>query len=58
VQAISWKAQKRLCGRFQRLRARGVSAHEAVTAIARELCGFPWAVVCEVQRPKTFSASA
>lgn len=58
VQAISWKAQKRLCGRFQRLRARGVSAHKAVTAIARELCGFLWAVVCEVQRPKMFPASA
>jgi transposase len=57
VQAISWKAQKRLCGRFQRLRARGVSAPKTVTAIARELCGFLWAVVCEVQRPK-FPASA
>ena len=58
VQAISWKAQKRLCGRFQRLRARGVSAPKTVTAIARELCGFLWAVVCEVQRPKMFPASA
>jgi transposase len=58
VQAISWKAQKRLCGRFRRLRARGVSAPKTVTAIARELCGFLWAVVCEVQRPKTFSAAA
>lgn len=58
VQAISWKAQKRLCGRFQRLRARGVSAPKTVTAIARELCGFLWAVVCEVQQPKTFPASA
>jgi transposase len=58
VQAISWKAQKRLCGRFRRLRARGVSAPKTVTAIARELCGFLWAVVCEVQRPKTFPAAA
>ena len=32
VQAISWKAQERLCGRFQRLRARGVSPPKTVTA--------------------------
>jgi len=58
VQAIAWQAQKRLCGRFRRLQARGVSTPKTVTAIARELCGFLWAVVCEVQRPGTFSAPA
>jgi len=58
VQAISWQAQKRLCGRFRRLQARGLSTPKTVTAIARELCGFLWAVVCEAQRPGTFSAPA
>jgi transposase len=58
VQAIAWHAQKRLCGRFRRLQARGLSAPKTVTAIARELCGFLWAVVYEVQRPGTFSAPA
>jgi transposase len=58
VQAIAWQAQKRLCGRFRRLQARGVSTPKTVTAIARELCGFVWAVVCAVQRPGTFSAPA
>ena len=58
VQAIAWHAQKRLCGRFRRLRARGLSTPKTVTAIARELCGFLWAVVYEVQRPGTFPAPA
>jgi len=58
VQAIAWQAQKRLCGRFRSLQARGVSIPKTVTAVARELCGFLWAVVCEVQRPGTFSAPA
>jgi transposase len=58
VQAIAWEAQKRLCGRFRRLQARGLSAPKTVTAIARELCGFLWAVVCEAQRPGTFPTPA
>lgn len=58
VQAIAWRAQKRLCGRFQRLRARGLNAPKTVTSIARELCGFVWAVVCEAQRPGMFPAAA
>lgn len=49
VQAIAWKAQKRLCGRYRHLRFRqnklGVVA---VTAVARELAGFVWAIACEV----------
>ncbi len=58
VQAIAWKAQKRLCGRFRRLSGRGVIAQKTVTAIARELCGFIWAVVCEVQQPGKLPAPA
>jgi len=48
VQAIAWKAQKRLCGRYRRLLARGKLKVQVCTAIARELVGFIWAIVCEV----------
>lgn len=42
-QAVSWKAQQRLCGRYRSLTERGKSPKKAVVAIARELCGFLWA---------------
>jgi|SRR5690554_3333522 len=48
VQAIAWKAQKRLCGRYQSLNARGVQKNKVCTAVARELSGFMWAIACEV----------
>ena len=47
VQAIAWKAQKRLCGRFRRLDAVGKVRINVATAVARELLGFVWAVVQE-----------
>lgn len=49
VLAIAWKAQVRLCGRFRRLMARGKLRTKVVTAIARELCGFMWAIAREVK---------
>jgi len=49
VLAIAWKAQVRLCGRFRRLMARGKLKTKVVTAIARELCGFMWAIAREVK---------
>jgi hypothetical protein len=42
--AIAWKAQKRLHNRFGRLIARGKPSPKAVTAVARELDGFVWAI--------------
>lgn len=48
VQAIAWKAQKRLCGRYQHLTARGKRTVQTCTAVARELSGFIWAIACEV----------
>jgi transposase len=47
VQAIAWKAQKRLCGRYQALNNRGLLPQKTCTAIARELTGFIWAIACE-----------
>lgn len=51
IRDISWKAQVRLCARFKRLWARGKSKQLIVTAIARELCGFMWAIANEVDVP-------
>jgi transposase len=45
---IGWKAQVRLCKRFRRLTARGKHANVVVTAIARELLAFMWAIAKEV----------
>jgi len=44
IQDIGWKAQVRLCKRFHRLTARGKHPNVAVTAIARELIAFMWAI--------------
>ena len=49
MQAIAWKAQKRLCGRYQHLIRAGKIKVQVCTAIARELTGFLWAVACAVQ---------
>jgi transposase len=47
---IAWKAQQRLHQRYARLTARGKSKQHAVTAVARELLGFIWAIGIEVER--------
>jgi transposase len=44
LQDLGWKAQVRLCKRFRRLVARGKHPNVAVTAIARELIAFMWAI--------------
>ena len=51
VQAIAWKAQRRLCGRYRRLQARGMPKGKVCTAIARELLGFMWAIAWERRHP-------
>jgi len=48
VTDIAWAAQTRLCSRFRRLAARRVPHNKIVVAIARELCGFVWAIAREV----------
>jgi transposase len=44
VTDIAWAAQMRLCARFRRLAARRLPHNKIVVAIARELCGFVWAI--------------
>jgi transposase len=51
VRDIATKAQLRLCGRYRALSGRGKKLTVAVTAIARELAGFVWAIGKQVQAP-------
>jgi transposase len=51
VRNIATKAQVRLCGRYRALSGRGKKLTVAVTAIARELAGFVWAIGKQVQVP-------
>jgi len=50
VREIAWKAQVRLCARYRRLSAAGKPPQTVVTAIARELLGFAWAIARHVQK--------
>jgi transposase len=50
VTAIAWKAQHRLHSRYYRLLGRGKSKQQVVTAVARELLGFIWAIGVAVER--------
>jgi transposase len=49
VRDITWKAQTRLCDRYRKLTAKGKKPTVVVTAIARELSGFIWAIGQEVR---------
>jgi transposase len=51
VREIAWKAQSRLAGRYRALARRGKHSTVVVTAIARELAGFIWAVNREIVTP-------
>jgi transposase len=51
VKELSWKAQTRLHRRFWMLLQRGLCRQKAVVAVARELCGFIWALMREMPRP-------
>ena len=45
IRALSWKAQHRLHLRFSRLLPRRLQRNKAKVAVARELCGFVWALL-------------
>jgi transposase len=53
VQDIAWKAQSRLAARYRALIRKGKRPTVVVTAIARELSGFIWAVNRAVMAPTT-----
>jgi len=50
VTAIAWKAQHRLHTRYQRLLAKGKPKPQVVTAVARELLGFIWAIGVHIEQ--------
>jgi transposase len=50
VKDIAWKAQHRLHQRYIKLMAKGKIKQKAVTAVARELLGFIWAIGVEVEQ--------
>lgn len=45
---IAWKAQLRLCKRYQRMSKKGKHCNLIVTAIAREMVAYMWAIAKEV----------
>jgi transposase len=49
--ALSWKAQSRLHKRGWHLLKRGLMKQKVVTALARELAGFVWALLSQVPSP-------
>ena len=44
ITEIAWKAQNRLHKRYMKLMARGKEQRKTMTAVARELLGFIWAI--------------
>lgn len=57
VQAIAWKAQKRLCKRYWHLTFKGKLKVQACTAVARELAGFIWAIAREIMSKNSTSVA-
>jgi hypothetical protein len=51
VREIAWKAQTRLCQRYRQMLGKGKLKQGVVTAIARELAGFVWAIACITSDP-------
>ena len=52
VRDIAWKAQIRLSEKYRKLVAAGKRSTVAVVAVARELCGFVWALAREAMTPQ------
>ncbi len=50
IKAIAWKAQHRLHTRYRRLVAKDKPKPQVITAVARELLGFIWAIGVHVER--------
>jgi transposase len=57
AKAIAWRAQKRLCGRYRTLTQAGKNTKLVCVAIARELAGFIWDIVCR-EMPRLKAAAA
>jgi transposase len=49
IQDTAWKAQVRLCKRYRAMVARGKNPNVVITAVARELAAFVWAIARETK---------
>ncbi len=58
AQMIAWKAPDRLHREYFRMVSRGKESSMAVTAVARELLGFVWAIACQVEQAQDASRPA
>ena len=58
VRAIAFKAQQRLHARHQALSMHRKKGCVIVAALARELCGFVWAIACQVSAPEKLKPRA
>ena len=58
VKEIAWKAQHRLHKRYMKLGAAGKDQRKVVTAVARELLGFIWAIGIRAQTVASQQAAA
>ena len=58
VRDLSWKAQQRLHQRYKVLSARRKKTVVVITALARELTGFVWAIACQLHAPHKLKARA
>jgi transposase len=50
---IAWKAQNRLHKRYRKLTMAGKDLRKVMTAVARELLGFIWAIAINVEQART-----
>ena len=50
IKAMAWKAQHRLHARYAKLLAKGKAKQQVITAVARELLGFIWAIGVAAER--------
>lgn len=56
IRDIAWKAQVRLCARYRHFWVKGKAKQVIITIIARELCGFIWAIAIETENSITGEA--
>ena len=54
---MDWKAQHRLNKRYKTIAARGKNKNQIVTAIARELLGFVWAIATHTEKRQAAASS-
>jgi transposase len=55
---IAWRAQQRLYKRYTAMMARGKHKHQVITALARELLGFLWAIAVHIETQHQTSKAA